>query len=46
MWDSLKEILGTFVIIAGTIDYGYKALKLFLKLYEKLKSPRRVRRKK
>ena len=45
MVEDLFDILTKFVAVAGTIDYGYKAIKLLVKMYEKLKSPRKRRRK-
>lgn len=41
MVDDLFDILTKFVAIAGTIDYGYKAIKLLVRMYEKFKSPRK-----
>ena len=32
--DDLFDILTKFVAIAGTIDYGYKAIKLLVRMYE------------
>ena len=43
--DDLFDILTKFVAIAGTIDYGFKAIKLLIKMYDKLKSPRKFKRK-
>lgn len=43
MEDTLKELFGDFVLLAATIDYGYKLIKWLKKAYKKLKSPR-VRR--
>ena len=43
MVEDLFDILTKFVAVAGTIDYGYKAIKLLVKVYEKFKSPRKRR---
>ena len=43
MVEDLFDILTKFVAVAGTIDYGYKAIKLVVKVYEKFKSPRKRR---
>ena len=45
MVDDLFDILTKFVAVAGTIDYGYKLLKILVKMYDKLKSPRKFKRK-
>lgn len=45
MVEDLLSILTGFVAIAGTIDYGYKLIKLLVKAYEKFKNPYRRRRK-
>ena len=43
MIDTLKELLGDFVLIAASIDYGGKLIRLVLKFLNKHKSPRRRR---
>ena len=43
--EDLKECLGTFVIIAGSIDYGYKLIKLLSKIYKRFKKPHTYKRK-
>ena len=45
MVEDFFDILTKFVAIAGTLDYGCKAIKLLVKVYEKLKSPRKFKRK-
>ena len=45
MVEDLFDILTKFVAIAGTIDYGWKAIKFLVKMYEKLKRPRKFKRK-
>ena len=42
--DDLFDILTKFVVVAGAIDYGFKAIKLLIKMYEKHKAPRKRRR--
>ena len=43
--EDVKEVLATFVIIAGSIDYGYKLIKWLKKMYVELKKPRRYKKK-
>ena len=45
MVDELFDILFKFVAIGGTIEYGYKAIKLLIKMYNTLKSPHKYKRK-
>ena len=45
MWDTIKELLGTFVLIAASIEYGSKTIKLLKGLYKELKNSRKRRRK-
>ena len=44
MVEDLFDILTKFVVIAGAIDYGFKTIKLLVKMYEKHKAPRKRRR--
>ena len=41
MVDDFWSILGKFVILAGTYDYGTKLIKWLAKMLKELKSPRR-----
>lgn len=43
MVEDIFDILTKFVVIAGTIEYGFEGIKILVKMYEKLKSLR-VRR--
>ena len=43
--EDLFDVLTKFVAIAGTLDYGYKLIKFLIKIYQKLKVPRKFRRK-
>ena len=41
MEDALKELLGDFVLLAATIDYGSKFIKWLAKFFTKHKSLRK-----
>ena len=45
MWDDFKELLGDFVLLAATIDYGGRlirwSIKRLMKFLKKHKSPRK-----
>ena len=43
MEDDFWSVLGKFVILAGTFDYGKKLIKWLAKFFKELKSPRRRR---
>ena len=43
MEDALKELLGDFVLLAATIDYGSKFIKWLAKFLTKHKSLRKRR---
>ncbi len=43
MEDTLKELLGDFVLLAAAIDYGSKFIKWLARFLTKHKSPRKRR---